>query len=361
MRKTSDPTSGASARRGDSPPERPVRHVFWKYPIVAAIMLVVVMLLAALVGSPNWPRDTIASVAKQDPGGAILAFTQELDGSSVSEMNAQEFGMGDPAQIFVIGPLTQAAPLLGQPVDSDLTTYANASADQRLAWATAYDKALGMITPMASGGDGMGVASPDYTKLGTLTGDFGPVPALTQAALKLAQTGYLEQYLLSVDPGHSFHLVNIWLYDHPAMLNTAVANGLTDDQWGMVKERGFAVGPWYLFLPAVIHVKLPNGADGAGFVIDNLVLALFFLFAVPLVPGLRSLPKYLKIYRLIYRYPRRGELDEPELAPWPSGYHNRPYDEERVSDAAVDALVAPDVAPDLQLASTSGHTGEATS
>lgn len=355
MRQPSDPTSGASARRGDSPPERPVRHVFWKYPIVAIVMLVVVMLLAALVGSPNWPRDTIANVTQKDPGGAILAFTQELDGSASSAMNAQEYGMGDPAQIFVIGPLNQAAPLLGQPVESALTTYESASADQQTAWAAAYDKGLGTIT-QSMGGDGMTASSPDYMKIDTLNGDFGPVPTLTEAALKLAQSGYLEQYLLSVDPGHSFHLVNIWLYDHPAMLNTAVANGLTDDQWGMVKERGFDVGPWYLFLPAVIHVKLPNGADGVGFVIDNLLLAVFFLFAVPLLPGLRSLPKYLKLYRLIYRYPRRGELETPELSPWPGGYHDRPYTEESASAQPVDGA-----AVSVATASTSGFIGEATS
>lgn len=38
--------------------------------------------------------------------------------------------------------------------------------------------------------------------------------------------------------------MTVWLYDHPTLLNTALAKGLTDDQWGMVKERGFPVGPW---------------------------------------------------------------------------------------------------------------------
>jgi hypothetical protein len=178
-------------------------------------------------------------------------------------------------------------------------------------WASNYDKALGGITPMASGG--MGVMSPDYGKVSTLQGDFGPVPALVEADLYLAQGGYLEQYLQAVDPGHSFHLTNIWLYDHPNLLGTAVAQGLTDDQWGMVKERGFPVGPWYLFVPAVFHVYFPAGATGPGFVLWNLAFAAILLFVVPLVPGVRSLPKYLKLYRFIYRYPKRGEMESPEL------------------------------------------------
>jgi hypothetical protein len=296
----------------DQPPQRLVRHVFWKYPILAAVLFALLVAVAAIVGSPNWPRDTIAGVTKDDPGGAVLAFTQELDGTAFSAANAQEWGMGDPSQVFVLNPLRQYVPLLGSDVQSAIQTYDAASPDQQHTWAANYDKALGTITAQG-GGDMGGMPSPDYSKLDTLQGDFGPVPTLVKADLQLAQSGFLEQYLQAVDPGHSFHLTNIWLYDHPQLLNTAVAEGLTDDQWGMVKERGFSVGPWYLFIPAVIHVKLPNGATGQGFVIGNLVFAFFLLFIVPLVPGLRSLPRYLKLYRFIYRYPTKGELDKPEF------------------------------------------------
>jgi hypothetical protein len=293
----------------DRPPERLVRHVFWKYPIISVALLVVVAILAAAVGSPNYPRDTIAGVSKADPGGAVLAFTMELDGTSSSAANAQEFGMGDPGQVFVLNPLRQYAPLLGSEVQQAIDTYDAASADQQQKWAANYDQALGTIMP--SGGSDMGTSSPDYTKLNTLKGDFGTVPALDQADLQLAQEGYLEEYLQSVDPGHSFHLVNIWLYDHPQMLNTAVDQGLTDDQWGMVKERGFSVGPWYLFVPAVFHVYFPQGTEGPGFVFWNLLFAAILLFIVPLVPGVRDLPRYLKLYRFIYRYPVKGELEKP--------------------------------------------------
>jgi len=309
----------------DAPPERLVRHVFWKYPIISVVLLALVAVLAATVGSPNYPRDTIAGATKDNPGGAVMAFTQELDGTASSSGNAQEFGIGDPGQVFVLGPLRAAVPLLGpislpnlpslqaSDVQQAVSTYDAASPDQQMKWAATYDKALGTITPSAGSGMGGGTSSPDYTKIGALKGDFGPVPVLVEADLYLAQNGYLEQYLQSVDPGHSYHLVNIWLYDHPNMLNTAVDQGLTDDQWGMVKERGFPVGPWYLIIPGVIHVKLPNGwgATGLGFVRGNLVFAAILLFFIPLVPGVRDIPRYLKLYRFIYRYPTPGELDKP--------------------------------------------------
>src|SRR5450759_4098201 len=294
----------------DRPPERLVRHVFWKYPILSIVLLVLVAVLAATVGSPNWPRDSIAGVTKADPGGAVLAFTQELDGTASSSGNAQEFGMGDPGQVFVLNPLRQADPLLGADVGQAIATYDAASPDQQQTWAANYDKALGTIMPAGGNAMSAGTPSPDFSKLDTLKGDFGPVPVLLKADVQLAQNGYLEQYLQAIDPGHSYHLTNIWLYDHPQMLNTAVAQGLTDDQWGMVKERGFPVGPWYLIIPGVFHVYFPGGTTGLGFVLWNLLFAAILLFVVPLVPGIRDIPRYLKLYRFIYRYPVPGELEK---------------------------------------------------
>src|SRR6266702_5809964 len=123
--------SAIPTQASDRPPERLVRHVFWKYPVLSVVLLVVVAALAFAVGSPNWPRDTIAAVTKDNPGGAILAFTQELDGTATSTSNAAEFGMGDPGQVFVLGPLRQVAPLWRSDVRAALATYEAASVDQQ--------------------------------------------------------------------------------------------------------------------------------------------------------------------------------------------------------------------------------------
>jgi hypothetical protein len=303
-------TASTPMRPSDRPPDRLVRHVFWKYPILSLVLLVVVAVLAATMGSPNWPRDSVASASKADPGGAILAFTQELDGTSSSNSNAQEFGMGFPGDVFVHFPLHQAASLLGVEVQNALASYDAVSPQQRQTWTSNYDKALGTITQMG-GGSMEGTPSPDFSKIDTLKGDFGPVPVLIKADLLLAQNGYLDQYFQSIEAGHAYHLTNIWLYDHPNLLNTALGQGLTDDQWGMVKERGFPVGPWFLIIPAVFHVYFPGGKTGLGFVLWNLLFAAILLFVVPLVPGIRDLPRYLKFYRFIYRYPAPGELEKP--------------------------------------------------
>jgi len=289
-----------------------VRHGYWKYPIIALALAVVLGVLGVFAGSPNSPRATIAATSRQDPGGAALAFTQELASTSASAGNQKEFGLGPPGQMFVIGPLGSFAPLLGGNVAAALAAWRAATASQQAAWANNYLMALGKITPSSMEGGMATAMSPDYSKIGRLHGNFGPVPALVKADVQLAQGGHLEQYLEGRDPGHTLHLVTIWLYDHPKMLNDAVANGLTDDQWGMVKERGYPVGPWYLIIPAIIHVKLPQGVTGTGFVLWNLLVALIFIFALPLVPGIRSLPRKLRLYRGIARYPTPGEKIPPD-------------------------------------------------
>ncbi len=297
----------------DSPPGHLVRHCFWKYPLIAGALAALLIVLGFVAGSPNTPRDTIAGVSRSDPGGTILAFTQELSGTSSSWANADARGMGKPSQVFVLKPVSDFAPLLGKTVTQAVNTYDQATPTQQRAWAGAYEQALGTITPKTTGEAAtLGVTpSPDYARIDSLNGDFGPVPTLVQADLTIAQRGHLEQNLVGQDPGHSLQLGTIWLYDHPAMLNYAMTGGLTDDQWGMVKERGFSVGPWYLIIPAIFHVKFPKGATGTGFVLWNLLAASIFLLAVPLLPGLRNLPRRLRLYRFVYRYPTQ---DTPSAA-----------------------------------------------
>jgi hypothetical protein len=316
------------ARRADRPPTYPVRHPYWKYPLLAVAALALILGLAAAFGSPNWPRDTIVGASNKDPGGAVLAFAQELDGTASSWSNTRERGFGRPDDVFVINPVSDFAPLLGPQAAGAVAAWKAATADQQHAWAAAYDNALGTITPQ-SGGSMDATPSPDDNKVAGLQGDFGPVPQLVSTAVTLARDGHLDHDLLSVDPGHSFHLVNIWLYDHPAMLNQASANGLTDDQWGMIKERGYGVGPWYLIIPNVVHVKFPHGSTGGPFVAWNLAIAAFFMFALTVIPGVRDLPKHLRLYRLIYRYPLRGEHPPSAAGPTPGAEVDSPLGGDR--------------------------------
>src|SRR5262249_25588029 len=122
-----------------------VRHAYWKYPVIALAVAVLLGLLGVFAGSPNSPRATIATTSGQDPGGAALAFTEELAGTSASAANQQEFGLGPPGAVFVTGPLASFAPLLGGGVAAALAGWRAAPASQRAAWAGNYLTALGKI------------------------------------------------------------------------------------------------------------------------------------------------------------------------------------------------------------------------
>jgi hypothetical protein len=144
-------------------------------------------LLRVFAGSPNSPRATIVTTSRQDPGGAALAFTQELAGTSASAGNQNEFGLGPPGELFVTGPLASLAPLLSSNVAAALAAWRAAPASQQAAWANNYLMALDKITPAAMEGGMETAMSPDYSKIGILHGDFGPVPTLVKADVRLAQ------------------------------------------------------------------------------------------------------------------------------------------------------------------------------
>ncbi len=260
-------------------------------------LLVSIITLGIWVGSPNWPKATIKNSALKEPGGTIWTVSQELDGASVSYTDPYAYGMKDPAQRLVIGPLKSAAWFLSQTQRQALNTYVNASVSERINWAKSYDKAIQKTVPLSESDF---TPVPKMSDIAMLKGDFGPVPVIANTILELAQVGYLEMYFQGISSGNVFEYTNIWLYDQPYMLNTAIRNGLTDDQWGMIKERGFVPGPWYLSIPAIAHIWLPGGSTGPGFMLWNILFALFGVVLFPLIPGLRDIPKYIGLYKLIY-------------------------------------------------------------
>lgn len=278
-----------------------VTHCFWRYPIVAGIVTVAVILLGMIAGSPNWPQATIKKVTTEQPGGTLWAVAQELDRSSSSYTNTQEYGMVNPATRLVVDPLKSASWALAPNVNEALSQFLAQPEQQQVRWAMNYDNAIRKALKMGSMGGAMSIVPvPSLTMLSHLHGNFGPVPVIANGILQLARNGYLQNYFQGISPGNTFEYVNIWLYDQPYLLNTAIKNGLTDDQWGMIKERGFFVGPWYLIVPAIAHVLLPGGSSGPGFILWNALIAFFFIVLFPLIPGLRDIPRYLKLYKLIY-------------------------------------------------------------
>jgi hypothetical protein len=78
---------------------------------------------------------------------------------------------------------------------------------------------------------------------------------------------------------------------------------LSGSQWGIVNEEGNWPGAWWL-MPYVVWYNIPPGntstsADLVAMIFVAIIALLTIL--VPFVPGLRSLPRKLGIYKLVWR------------------------------------------------------------
>ena len=281
-----------------------------EFTIALVAVLVLTFALAAVFSSPDEKPMTIASWAKADPGDFTATALAELDGSSGtasygppynSAADGQKLGpvalakaLGvthpiDAAQAFVLGPLA-AAPQ-DAAVTTALSTYKSASADQQTKWTGAYSDALTK-------------ANNDPTKV-TASDTFGPVPVLLGQLLQQAQTGSLDGALLSEGGFYQtdYTLPLLFLADGSDLAAQADAQHLSGDQWGMMNETGNFPGQAWLWLYTFWYQISPfNSSGNADALVWGVmaVLSLVLVF-VPFIPGLRSIPRLVPVYRLIWR------------------------------------------------------------
>ncbi|MCW2942707.1 MAG: hypothetical protein JWN00_5692 [Actinomycetia bacterium] len=277
--------------------------------LVAVAALTVV--LAAVFSSPDEKPITLASWAKAAPGDFIATSAAELAGTSTSAAYGAPYnhvpGAGqklgplplqrwagvrspiDPAQDFVIGPLTAAPqdPALA----TALATYRAAAPDQRHKQAASYADALSK----APAGDSAKVAP----------GDYGTTPVLTARLLDLARGGGLDGTLLTEGGFYSSDYTRplLFLADGTYLADQATAQHLTGNQWGMMNETGNYPGQawlWlYTFWYQVPPYKTSTNADAL--IWATMAALTVLLAAIPFIPGLRSIPRWSGIYRLIWR------------------------------------------------------------
>jgi hypothetical protein len=203
-----------------------------------------------------------------------------------------------PAQDFVVGPLSGVPG--DQALTAALTTWRGATASQQQSWASSYDDAL----QKAPGNDPAKVAS----------GDYGPAPVMLAALLRMAQSGGLDGALLS--QGHFFATDYtrplLFIADGTYLEDRAVAQHLGGDQWGMMNETGNYPGQAWLWLYTFWYQVKPFSTSGNG---DALVWGLMMVLTlgfvlIPFIPGVRSIPRWIPVHRLIWRdyYRSRGAV-----------------------------------------------------
>ena len=289
-----------------------------EFVIALVVALVLSFGLAAIFSSPDEKAITMSGWAKADPDNLVTTAASELAGTTTSatygapyNTNAEGQKLGpipmqklggvripiDSADL-VLGPLSNSS--ADPAVSAAEATWKAATPDQRTKWATAYTDAIG--TAAADGAPATG-AGGEVAKI--KPGDYGPVPVLSAGLLTLAKTGGLEGALTSSGNFYGGDQTKslLLLSDGAYLEDLARAQNLGGDQWGMMNEVGNAPGqPWMWLYTFWYQVKPFSTSDNADAQVWALMMLLtLVLMLVPFIPGLRSIPRWTPIPRLVWR------------------------------------------------------------
>ncbi len=293
--------------------------------VVLVVMLVVVLGLAFVLSSPDVPPVTIQSWAHAAPLDFMQTATAELQGDTISAdygppYNIDADGLDQkegsteggsvqtlgplapqiwagvhqpvyPPQADVIAPLTLAS--VGRPtLMVALTQYQQAGTGQEQAWLTAYSKALQHAR----------VSGPLVAVGG---GNYGPINVMMQALLADARSGALDGLLMRSGQFYDTNYTQplLFLGDGGYLPGLAAAQNLASNQWGSMNETGRYPGQAWLWLFTFWYQIPPySTAENADLLV---VLTMGFLstllLLVPFIPGLRDLPRWLGLPRLVWR------------------------------------------------------------
>ena len=289
--------------------------------VALALVSVLVILLAAFLSSPDEPPLAIKGIARADPQGYVTTVVSELNGSSTIagygppyndgtgsvqyiDFGTSKLGLSlqklvgvhipvDTATDFVLSPLSQAA-VTNPALKSDLAKFNGASSQQQTSWENAYNSALGK-------------AKVTGTSLSVPSCKCGPLPSMMSAMLRLGQSGAMDGLLLTSPRYYQTDYTRslLFLVDNGAVADHAKAFNLLGSQWGVMNETGNYPGQAWLWLYTLFYQIAPyNTAWSANTdvlaILSVTILTLILLF-LPWIPGLNRLPRYLKVYKLIWK------------------------------------------------------------
>jgi hypothetical protein len=294
---------------------RTVRYDLLKELTVAlGIIGILMFVLAGVLSSPDVKPDTIQRWSQDDPVDFVTTATSELAGASLSAQYGPPYNSGtssiqsfgplhlqewggvhqpvDPINEFVLGPLQKASagdPALG----TQLATFSAATADKQTAWLTAYTNALANAT--ANNGS--------VTVAG---GDYGPVAPMMNSLLVVAQSGGLDGLLLA--GAGTFYQTDytgplLFMGDGGHLSGLAQDQKLLGSQWGVMNETGRYPGQAWLWLFQMWYQIPPynTAANVDLLVVLTMGVLSLALLLVPFIPGLRDIPRWIPIHRLIWR------------------------------------------------------------
>ena len=290
-----------------------------RYDIVkeAVIAIVVVALLTVLLSvvfsSPDVNPVTVSQWATSAPTDFLTTAVSELDGTSGVATYGPPYthvaGAGqniiggvslqraigvripiDPATAFVLGPLSipaQSSPVLARA----LAEYQHATSAQQQAWAQAFAKLVGRGR-LAQ-------------RVRLAPARYGPVPVMMAALFAMARSGALDGALVSTSRFYQTDFTKslLFLSDGGYLESLAARDHLLGSQWGMMNESGNFPGQAWLWLYTFWYQIPPfSTSDNADAQIWAIMAILSLgLVGIPFIPGVRSIPRLVPVYRLIWR------------------------------------------------------------
>jgi hypothetical protein len=279
--------------------------------VAIVVMAALAIVLTILFTSPDEKPSTIAQWSRTSPVDFLTTATAELDGSSdtagygppynhaatgqvIGPIHLQKWlGVSHPidtARDFVIAPL--------ETIPSDpalrraLATWAAASSKQQGAWADAYAKALDR-------------ARTSGTTATVPASAAGPVAPMMQSLLGLAQAGGLDGALLTSRQFYQTDYTKplLLMADGGLLADRAQAQHLLGSQWGMMNETGSYPGQVWLWLYTFWYqIKPFSTSENADALVWAIMALLSLAFVcVPFIPGVRDIPRWIPLHRLIWR------------------------------------------------------------
>jgi hypothetical protein len=281
--------------------------------IALAVILAVVLILATLLSSPDVAPVTLRSWARQDPIDFLTTATGELQGTTISSSYGPPYNSGsgsvqtlgplapqlwagvhqpvDAAVVDVLAPLGVAS--VGNPVlGNALKRFDDATNQQQQVWLDTYTKAVGHASVV---GARVVVPGDAYGPVGTLMGNLltvarsGGLDALLMANGRFYQTDYTRTLLFLGDGNYLNEL--------------AAQRHLLGSQWGVMNETGRYPGQAWLWLYTLWYQIPPYSTAGNADLLVVLTMGFLttLLLLTPFIPGLRDIPRWIPVYRLIWR------------------------------------------------------------
>jgi hypothetical protein len=288
--------------------------------IAVGVMALLAVVLTVLFSSPDDKPSTIAQWSQQMPADFVTTANAELGGTSGTAEYGPPYnhnGSGqhaafiepqkwlgvshpiDTANDYVIDPL-RSVPNNAQ-LKASIANYQAAPAATQKAWTEAYAKALENATVGANG------------QIKVAAGEYGPVGVIIASLTSMAQTGGLDGTLLSQGGFYNTNYTKplLFLADGSELSTRAQAEHLLGEQWGMMNETGSYPGQVWLWLYTLWYQVEPFKASENADILVMMVMGVLSLafICIPLIPGIRSIPRRIPIYKLIWKEHYRAQRD----------------------------------------------------